>query len=74
MFLNILYPLPFILANRFNSEYSSLSAIFFMLFFRYDSQSFSYEVPITKDGDYALVLKFSEVWFTQPNQKVVQVF
>jgi len=37
---------------------------------RYHTQSFSYEVPVARDGDYVLVLKFCEVWFTQPNQKV----
>ena len=37
---------------------------------RYHTQSFTYEVPISRDGSYVLVLKFCEVWFTQPNQKV----
>ena len=37
---------------------------------RYHVDSFGYDVPINKDGDYVLVLKFSEVWFTAPNQKV----
>ena len=37
---------------------------------RYHSENFAYEVPIGKDGSYVLVMKFSEVWFTQPNQKV----
>jgi hypothetical protein len=37
---------------------------------RYHTASFSYDVPITRDGDYVVVLKFCEVWFTQPNQKV----
>jgi len=41
---------------------------------RYHTQSFTYEVPISRDGDYVLVLKFCEVWFTQPNQKVVKIF
>jgi len=41
---------------------------------RYHTQSFTYEVPISRDGDYILVLKFCEVWFTQPNQKVVKKF
>jgi len=38
---------------------------------RYNTQSFTYEVPISREGDYVLVLKFCEVWFTQPNQKVM---
>ena len=37
---------------------------------RYHTDTFTYEVPIRQDGDYILVLKFSEVWFTSPNQKV----
>ena len=37
---------------------------------RYHTSSFAYDVPVTRDGDYILVLKFCEVWFTQPNQKV----
>jgi len=37
---------------------------------RYHTQSFTYDVPISRDGDYVLVLKFCEVWFTQSNQKV----
>jgi len=41
---------------------------------RYHTQSFVYEVPISRDGEYVLVLKFCEVWFTQPNQKVVTMF
>lgn len=38
---------------------------------RYHTQSFTYEVPISREGNYVLVLKFCEVWFTQPNQKVL---
>ncbi len=38
---------------------------------RYHVQNFAYEVPIAKEGSYVLVLKFSEVWFTQPDQKVI---
>jgi len=40
---------------------------------RYHTQSFAYEVPISREGGYVLVLKFCEVWFTQPNQKVRRV-
>lgn len=41
---------------------------------RYHTENFAYEVPITKDDNYVIVLKFSEVWFTQPNQKVLRYF
>ena len=37
---------------------------------RYHTSNFAYDLPIKNDGDYVLVMKFSEVWFTQPNQKV----
>jgi len=40
---------------------------------RYHTQSFTYEVPISRDGEYVLVLKFCEVWFTQPSQKVLEL-
>ena len=39
---------------------------------RYALSNFYYEVPIKHDGNYILWLKFSEVWFAQPNQKVIQ--
>lgn len=37
---------------------------------RYHLATFAYDIPVWKDGDYVLVMKFSEVWFTSPNQKV----
>ena len=37
---------------------------------RYHTGTFGYEFPIKGDGNYVLVTKFSEVWFTAPNQKV----
>ena len=37
---------------------------------RYHTGTFGYEFPVKGDGDYVLVTKFSEVWFTAPNQKV----
>ncbi|KAM7535711.1 hypothetical protein Aperf_G00000101112 [Anoplocephala perfoliata] len=40
---------------------------------RYDTSSFSYEFPMPRNGDYVLHLKFSEVWFQQPNEKVFSV-
>jgi hypothetical protein len=38
---------------------------------RYHIANFAYDVPIQNDGDYVLVLKFSEVWFTEPGKKVL---
>lgn len=40
---------------------------------RYDTRSFGYDIPIAGDGDYALVLKFCEVYFNEPYQKVFDV-
>lgn len=40
---------------------------------RYHTNTFGYEMPITTDGEYVLVLKFSEVYFNAPNQKVFDV-
>ena len=37
---------------------------------RYHLSTFSYDMPAWKDGEYVLVMKFSEVWFTSSNQKV----
>ncbi len=37
---------------------------------RYHTSSFSYDVPITSDGEYVLILKFAEVYFTYPGGKV----
>jgi len=37
---------------------------------RYHTKNFAYDLPVKNDGEYVLVMKFSEVWFTQPNQKV----
>lgn len=37
---------------------------------RYHMSNFGYEVPLKGNGDYVLVLKFCEVWFTSPNKKV----
>ena len=41
---------------------------------RYNTASFAYDIPIQGDGEYILILKFSEVWFTAPNQKVSILF
>lgn len=40
---------------------------------RYHSATFGYDIPIAGDGDYALVLKFSEVYFSAPGMKVFDV-
>lgn len=40
---------------------------------RYHSDSFHYDIPIDGDGDYALVLKFSEVYFSAAGMKVFNV-
>lgn len=37
---------------------------------RYHISTFGYDIPVYRDGDYVIVLKFSEVWFSSPNQKV----
>ena len=37
---------------------------------RYHTSTFGYDLPTKDDGNYVLVLKFSEVWFTASNQKV----
>ena len=38
---------------------------------RYHTSTFGYDLPVKDDGNYVLVLKFSEVWFTASNQKVI---
>lgn len=40
---------------------------------RYHTSTFGYDIPIAGDGEYALVLKFSEVYFGAPNMKVFDV-
>lgn len=40
---------------------------------RYHTTTFHYEIPLDGDGEYALILKFSEVYFTSANQKVFDV-
>lgn len=40
---------------------------------RYHSSTFGYDLPATQDGEYVLVLKFCEVYFNAPNQKVFDV-
>lgn len=37
---------------------------------RYHHATFGYEIPVNKDGDYVLVLKFCEVYFASPGMKV----
>ncbi|XP_033231379.1 malectin-A [Belonocnema kinseyi] len=40
---------------------------------RYHHSTFGYDVPITDDGEYVMILKFSEVYFNSPNMKVFDV-
>ncbi|KAF7277961.1 hypothetical protein GWI33_009076 [Rhynchophorus ferrugineus] len=40
---------------------------------RYHTNTFGYDIPIAGDGDYVLVLKFCEVYFESPDQKVFDV-
>lgn len=40
---------------------------------RYHTETFGYDLPMHKDGDYVLVLKFCEVYFNAPDQKVFDV-
>lgn len=40
---------------------------------RYHTDSFHYDVPVDGDGDYALVLKFAEVYFNAVDLKVFHV-
>lgn len=41
---------------------------------RYSSETFGYTIPMPSgDGDYVLWLKFAEVWFNAPNQKVFDI-
>lgn len=37
---------------------------------RYHHSTFGYDVPINDDGEYVMILKFSEVYFNSPNMKV----
>jgi len=41
---------------------------------RYSHTTFGYDIPIMQDGDYVMVLKFSEVYFTNSGLKVDTVF
>lgn len=40
---------------------------------RYHHNTFGYDIPAHNDGDYVLILKFSEVYFNAPDQKVFDV-
>lgn len=37
---------------------------------RYSQTTFGYDIPVMQDGDYVMVLKFSEVYFTNSGLKV----
>lgn len=40
---------------------------------RYHTNTFGYDIPLNTDGDYVLVLKFCEVYFNAPDQKVFDI-
>lgn len=40
---------------------------------RYHHSTFGYDIPINRDGDYVMVLKFCEVYFNGPNMKVFDI-
>lgn len=40
---------------------------------RYHTSTFGYDLPANSDGEYVLILKFCEVYFNAPNQKVFDV-
>lgn len=40
---------------------------------RYHTNTFGYDIPLNSDGEYVLVLKFCEVYFNAPDQKVFDV-
>lgn len=37
---------------------------------RYHHSTFGYDIPISEDGDFVMILKFCEVYFNSPNMKV----
>lgn len=37
---------------------------------RYHHSTFGYDIPISEDGEYVMILKFCEVYFNAPNMKV----
>lgn len=37
---------------------------------RYHHNTFGYDIPISEDGDYVMILKFCEVYFNSQNMKV----
>ena len=41
---------------------------------RYHYRDFSYDVPISTEGNFFVVLKFAEVYFQRPNEKVCLSF
>ena len=40
---------------------------------RWSSEDFHYDLPISEQGKYVLVLKFSEVYFNSPGEKIFDV-
>lgn len=40
---------------------------------RWSKESFSYDVPISEDGEYVIILKFSEVYFQKAGEKIFNI-
>ncbi|XP_011506008.1 PREDICTED: malectin-B [Ceratosolen solmsi marchali] len=40
---------------------------------RYHHSTFGYDIPISEDGEYVMILKFCEVYFNSPNMKVFDI-
>ena len=40
---------------------------------RWHSDTFTYSLPIKEEGDYVIILKFSEVYFTKSEEKVFDI-
>jgi hypothetical protein len=40
---------------------------------RWSSNNFEYNIPIKSQGSYVLILKFSEVYFSNPNEKIFDI-
>lgn len=40
---------------------------------RYHTTSFSYDIPVDTEGEFVLITKFAEVYFTHPGGKVLKI-
>lgn len=59
--------------QRFNIRRSTADDQILYQTERWHHESFSYEIPVKADGEYVLVLKFSEVYFNGAEQKVFDI-